>query len=77
MFLKSCLVRAVIAMNVPTAAKDLKRRKPLQKSPAWQSLLKSRGELDTSHNAGIFRWQKSEWPLGRKKKKQKKSHLWE
>lgn len=54
--LKSCLLCAVITMNTPTAARDLKRRKPLKEKPYMAKPLKSRGELESSHNAGIFRW---------------------
>lgn len=54
--LKSCLLCAVITMNTPTAARDLKRRKPLKEKLYMAKPLKSRGELDSSHYAGIFRW---------------------
>lgn len=54
--LKSCLAYAVITMNTPTTARDLKRRKPLKEKLYMAKPLKSRGELDSGHNAGIFRW---------------------
>lgn len=53
--LKSCLLYAVITMNTLTAARDLKRRKPLKEKLYMAKPLKSRGELDSSHKAGIFR----------------------
>lgn len=38
--------------------------------------LTSRGELESSYNAGIFRWQKSDWLLGKKKYKGKKGAIY-